>query len=64
MLNLMSRHYGLVKVYSHQLSVPLHLLLVIHYETLAAVTAGLVLLIYTVATIYHNRCTAGVPDHD
>ena len=55
MFNKIDRHYDVISCFSHYLTVPLHLMLLSHYDFLALALGGLVLAIYSVATFQHAR---------
>ena len=50
------KYYEILEISAHHSPVPIHMLLLAHFETAAFVTAGAVLLAYILGTIYHERC--------
>jgi hypothetical protein len=54
-MNLLDRHYLLLKLLAEYCPVPLHLLSLIHQYELAAVAGALVVGTYAIAAVRHER---------
>jgi len=55
MSNSIEHHYEIIKWASEYVMLPLHLLTLAHYYSVAAAIGGLVFVLYSTATIRHLR---------